>query len=462
MRLPKFLAGARDLRPASGNLRAAQPTAAYITRLTATATFAYLLATVIPSGSARPVLAPLTALLVLQASLFQTMRSAFRKVLSVTAGVLFAVAVTAFIGFSWWQLGLLIGVSLVIGWALRLGDDLLEVPISAMLIFSSGGPQAAATGRVVDTLVGAAAGLLGGLVFARPQVQTARSAVGDLAARLATLLDKMAADLAGPDEETAARSAEWLSEARSLRDQIERVDDTLREAVDSVRLNPRSRLGHLTDELPGTEVALRGGLEALEHATVTIRGLARSVLDSAGSDSRQSPVHDERTRERLAAVLGSLASAIRTYGELVQTMPWGNEELEASLAQRLARAHELQDRLAEVLEPRPDVVPAAVAFTGDHAGQDGAARAEVAGRAVATEWPLRGEILVHVDRLRTGLRADTIPRQPIATAPHWRPRVPLPAKAWVPHWQGGFVSPAERLDRAIGRFDAQRRFSGMR
>src|SRR5262245_16488615 len=74
-------------------LTSARSAFAYISRLTATATFAYLVALVIPAGTNRPVLAPLTALLVLQASLFQTVRSAIRKVLSVTVGVLVAVAV---------------------------------------------------------------------------------------------------------------------------------------------------------------------------------------------------------------------------------------------------------------------------------------------------------------------------------------------------------------------------------
>ncbi len=85
-------------------IRSARSGFLFISRLTATATFAYLLALVIPAGTSRPVLAPLTALLVLQASLYQTIRSAIRKVLSVTAGVLVAVGVAEFIGFSWWQL----------------------------------------------------------------------------------------------------------------------------------------------------------------------------------------------------------------------------------------------------------------------------------------------------------------------------------------------------------------------
>src|ERR1700744_1758704 len=103
-------------------IRSARPTFSLITRLTATATVAYLLAVLIPVGSARPVLAPLTALLVLQASLYQTIRSGIRKVASVTAGVLIAVGVAEFTGFSWWQLALLIAGALLAGRVMRLGD----------------------------------------------------------------------------------------------------------------------------------------------------------------------------------------------------------------------------------------------------------------------------------------------------------------------------------------------------
>jgi hypothetical protein len=384
-------------------IRSARPTASFITRLTATATVAYLLALLIPVGTDRPVLAPLTALLVLQASLYQTIRSGIRKVSSVTAGVLIAVGVAEFIGFSWWQLAVVIAGALLAGRVLRLGDDLLEVPISAMLIFASAGSHGAAAGRVIDTLIGTAAGLAGGLVFGAPRVQPAREAVGTLAGRLADLLTRMAGDLAAPggcagaDAGAAASSVTadgtatgdgpgpdcvegWLHEARALRDEIERVDDTLRQAAESVRLNPRGRrapAGPLA-----TEGALRDGLETLEHATVTVRGLARSILDSAGIDSDHSPARDPRTRARLAGVLGNLAAAIRTYRGLVQALPADSAELRERLAEQLAAAHREQDELAAVLEPR----------AGDGSG--------------SSEWPLRGAILTHVDRLRTGLRPE--------------------------------------------------------
>ncbi|MGH3264398.1 MAG: FUSC family protein, partial [Trebonia sp.] len=373
-------------------MKLARPSLAYVSRLTATATFAYLLALVIPAGTSRPVLAPLTALLVLQASLYQTVRSAMRKVLSVTVGVLVAVGVAEFIGFSWWQLGIVIAGALGAGRVLRLGEDLLEVPISAMLIFSSVGPHAAATGRVIDTLVGAAAGLAGGLVFAgRPRVQPARSAVGRLAEQVAGLLDRMAGDLdrdETPEDaavgDLAGVAKQWLVQARELRDEIERVDDTLRDATDSARLNP-SALVIPTGAAQATEttVALRSGLEALEHSALTLRGLSRSVLDSAGIATAESPVRDRCTQVRLASVLAKLGQAIRTYGRLVQLTPAGDESLESELAAELEEAHGLQDELADLLKPR----------VGD-GGEP-------------SEWPLRGEILAHVDRLRTGLSVDT-------------------------------------------------------
>src|SRR5580693_575604 len=105
--------------------RRAQPSAVYIARLTATAVFAYLLALQLPGGTPRSVLAPLTALLVVQATLFHTIGTAIRRVAAVTAGVLAAVTVAACVPFSWWVLGLLIAGTLVLGIVLRLREEIV-------------------------------------------------------------------------------------------------------------------------------------------------------------------------------------------------------------------------------------------------------------------------------------------------------------------------------------------------
>jgi uncharacterized membrane protein YgaE (UPF0421/DUF939 family) len=363
--------------------RRAQPSAVYITRMTLTAVFAYLLASQLPGGSVRSVLAPLTALLVVQATLFHTIRSAVQRVIGVTAGVLAAVAVSAYIPFSWWVLGLLIAGTLALGLMLRLHEETLEVPISAMLIFSVDS-HAAATSRITETLVGAAAGLAAGLLFAPLRVQPAKDAIGELTRQMGDLLGQMADGLAeGPDPR---RAAEWLDRTRALRGEIERVDDALSQAEESVRLNPR-RLRY--PRYPNPAAGLRDGVDTLERAATDVRVLARAVADSARLDSEDSPVKDPETRTRLAAVIAELAASVRAYGQLIETDPEPldgpdaqAEPIAVALGDHLEEAQRQQDRLADVLAADPAKQP------------DG--------------WPLRGEILAHVDRLRSELE----PRRP--------------------------------------------------
>jgi Aromatic acid exporter family member 1 len=357
--------------------RRAKPPALMIARLTATAVFAYLLAMLVPAGTSRPVLAPLTALLVAQATMYQTVRSALQRVASVVVGVLIAVSSAAVFGFSWWSLGIAIGIALVIGHVMRLGDHFLEVPISAMLILATD-TRIAATGRVIDTLVGAVAGLAAGLVLAPVRVRPAEQDIDDLGGRMSALLGEMAAGLA--DGSATERAAGWLTRARELGGAVRKVDGALNEAEDSVRLNPRGL--HLTH----AGVALRTGLETLEHVAVDIRALARCIADGATLAGPAGPVNDDEAREGLAAVLRELSASVRTFGRLVPAdVASRHEPVESELEQHLSAAGERQDALADRLR------------SGAAAGEDG--------------WPLHGEVLMHLDRLRAELQVERRARE---------------------------------------------------
>jgi hypothetical protein len=329
-----------------------------------------------------------------QATLFHTIRSAIQRVAAVTAGVLAAVAVAAYVPFSWWVLGLLIAATLALGIVLRLREDILEVPISAILIFSVDS-HSAATSRITDTLVGAAAGLGAGLLFAPLRVQPAKDAIGDLTRQMADLLGEMAAGLAaGPDPR---RAADWLERTRALRGEIERLDDALGQAEESVRLNPR-RLNSRRMGYPDPAAGLRDGVDTLERAATDMRVLARAVADSTRLDSDDSPVKDAETRGRLAAVIAELAAGVNAYGQLIETgQPAGGavEPLAGPIADELddhlEEAQRQQDKLADLLAASPAERPGG--------------------------WPLRGEILAHLDRLRTELQSERpspsgLPRRP--------------------------------------------------
>ena len=277
----------------------AQPAAVTIVRLASTAVFAYLVALLLPVTS-RPVLAPLTALLVIQVTLYQTLRSAVRRVGAVVSGVLLAVALSSWVGFTWWSLGLTIAAALTVGYALHLGDSVLEVPISAMLILSVN-THSAGTWRIVETLVGTGAGLVAGLVFARPRVQPAAEALEELCRKMAGLLEQMADSL--QDGSVLERPDDWLVQARSLGGEIRRVDDALREAEESVRLNPRGL------RLPYAAVSLRGRLETLSTPR------SRSACSPAPSRTASGwPVRTARCAIRNPAAGGRGAAPARRGG----------------------------------------------------------------------------------------------------------------------------------------------------
>jgi len=394
--------------------RRAQPGAVYIARLTLTAVFAYLLALRF-AGNHGPVLAPLTALLVIQVSLSHTLRSAARRVISVVAGVLVAIGLSIVVGFTWWSLAILIAVALAVGLILRLGDDILEVPISAMLILSAVGSTTAASGRIIETLIGAAAGLAGGLLFAPVRLQPAEEAIDDLSSQLASLLDQIAGDVAAGSD--AGRAADRLTRARALGREIQRVENALHDSEESLRLNPRARI------LPEAAIPLRTGLETLEHASVTVRVIARWTAD-ASQPGTPSPLRDPDIRGCLAELLTELAGAVRSIGDHVHAGvaaavqdPAGPvrdpapaappEQVESELEQSLSRARHIQDRLAGLLRADPD--------------------------PDRPDWSMRGELLMLLDRLHYELQEE----HPARVRDHWPVRGAARRRQprWIAHAQ---------------------------
>ncbi|GAA5046051.1 hypothetical protein HNP84_002498 [Thermocatellispora tengchongensis] len=344
----------------------AQPTAVFIARLTITAVAAYLLALRLPAAQAPPLLAPLTALLVVQYTLYRTVRTAIERILSVLAGVVIAVLVSATLGFSWWTLGVTIAAALVIGYVARLGDHLLEVPISAMLIFALGAhTPAGALDRILETVLGAATGLVAGLIASPVHMSPAQEAIAELGDRLGAMVDRMAERLAGhPGGEVFA---EMLDDARMLGGEIERTDQALSQAEESLRLNLRAAALHPMG------IALRSGLETLEHSALTLRGMVRSLADRERLPG-SAAVYDAEARGRLADALREVAEIVRAFATLVRAE--SHEEARAcaeSLRSRLQEGRGLRDEFAEALPP----------WTS----------------ARSPEWRLHAELLVHLDRL---------------------------------------------------------------
>ena len=322
-------------------------------RLTGAAVASYVVASSF-SPHTEPLLAPLTALLVVQVTLYSTLTSGIERVVSVMAGVLLAVLFAGVTGVTWWSLGILIAISIVLGQLLRLGPNALEVPISAMLVLGVGGGAAgsAAFSRVGETVVGAVVGVVVNLLWP-PAVRSidAGAAVEGFANRLADLLDEAAAHLAGGPGESQAR--DWLERARRLSREIARLDGVVESAEESRRLNVRA-IG-----TPEVGPVLRDGLEALEHAAVAIRTMFRSVADAVAQLPAEGDAADYAAdvRAAFALLLGDLGDAVRSFGRLVRAEVDEDPTIaEVEHATSLEALREARARVAELLliGPRDD------------------------------------------------------------------------------------------------------------
>jgi uncharacterized membrane protein YccC len=286
-------------------------------RITGASVAAFVVAELVGLQDPPPLVAALTALLVVQATLASTLVNGVQRVLSVVLGVAVAVGFVSVVGLNWWSLGTVVAAAIISGQILRLGPHLLEVPISAMLVLGVGytsGAESAGLSRIVETLIGAAVGVLVNVAFP-PAVQTrfAGQAVAKFSGGIAGLLvDAASAMAAGPIEPYQAER--WLVDARRLNRHAPQVDKALAEADESRRLNVRA-LG-----TPKVGRSLREGLEALEHSSVSMRLLFRSVLDGTRRrpDVEPDPAYAEEVRLAAAALLSELAAVVRTFGDLLR------------------------------------------------------------------------------------------------------------------------------------------------
>jgi hypothetical protein len=354
-------------------------------KVTLAAVLAYTAADLL-NTTASPILAPLTALLVVQVTVYQTVAESLQRVLSVLAGVLVAVALATIVGLSWWSLGAVVAVSLVLGQVLRLGPHTLEVPISAMLVLAVGGaaaPQVAA-GRVYETLIGAAVGIAVNFAIAPPvHLGSAGWAVAGLATRLGEFLRSMATDLRAGWSRQAAQN--WLIAARGLSASVLEADRSLVRAEQSAVLNPRG------GEVRVAQPRLRTALTAIEYCTIVVRTLCREVFDRTFylPPELEAEVYPTAARLALADVLDAAATAL----DGVAAVAVGTEPADVTRARVAGQLDELYQR-RELLGRLLLIDP----------------------HADAAAWQQHGALLAAVDRLRVEIEAAVRP----ADQP-WRP-----------------------------------------
>ena len=358
-------------RDVPGRLR---PTLVTVTRLTSAAVVSYLITLVVTQG-AIDLTGPLTALLVVQASAFSTVKMGAVRVGAVLSGVLVATLLSTWVGLTWWSLGAAIAASLLLGKVLRLGDQALETPITAMLILGVSNHDIAAEIRILNTFIGAGVGVAFNLIYppAMPTAPAARALLRVVDAAAAPLDAAGDALAAGPV--TRVQVDCWLDRVRAATRRVATARENIILLKDSRRLNPRA-LGTIN-----VEPVLATGLDTLEHCLLDIRSLLTVISVEIPAEERPDDPYGERLRTAFAVVLHDAADCLRAFGSLVVAEAEQREDqTEQALADSLDILRETQAFLTELI----------MADVHDH----------------TSAWLLRGSILAGLEQVLARLNLE--------------------------------------------------------
>jgi hypothetical protein len=310
-------------------------------RSTAAATLAFAVALLLTDSPA-PLLAPLTALLVVQVTLYATLTSGVRRVNAVVAGVTIAVGFSNIVGLSWWSLALLIFASLAAGHLVRAHQFVPEVAISAMLVLGVTQHTDLALVRIVETLIGAGVGLLFNFLFVPPVwTEPAEDEILQLARRMWWLLRHVGDELG--ERTPVERISSRLDAARRLDHDVGLVDAALTRAEESLRFNPRVKEALLS------RIVLRTGLDTLEICAVVVRTTSRTLTDLA-RERVEEPLFPAETVTTLRELLRHMGEAVYSFAVLVTSpVSSSSEEAETRLQTELAACGAVRERVAQLL-----------------------------------------------------------------------------------------------------------------
>jgi uncharacterized membrane protein YgaE (UPF0421/DUF939 family) len=270
----------------------------------------------VPWGPPQPYLAPLTAILTIQATVAESLQGALQRVLGAAVGVGVAVLASHTIGVTPWTVALLVLVSQAVGSLLRLtivGTS--QVVVSALLVLTIG--QASENGwlygwgRLAETMVGALVGIaVNGLVAPPSYASEARRSWQSLADELAEQLGELARGLSTGLPLAQAHAS--LERARTLGDRLEAARAALAQAERSLRFNVVARAQR--HQLARYRLAL----DSLEHAAIQLRGIARVLADLLGvADGCPPWLQPETLGQPLGRLTAAAAATLDTFSQVV-------------------------------------------------------------------------------------------------------------------------------------------------
>ncbi|MFJ6698053.1 aromatic acid exporter family protein [Streptomyces sp. NPDC091272] len=233
-------------------------------------------------GATSPAFAPFSAVLIMNATVYQSLWQALRYTAAVTAGVAVQAVLGFLIGPELFVFPLVAVIALAIGQWPALGEQRAQVGTAAFFAFSTytmasaTGDQAVQLGQIVLlVLIGCGIGLIVNLCVAPPlRYRGAEQGIQVLSQEVEALLDDMADGLRDGDV-SSERTEGWIAAGKRAQRSVDQARAGLTTAEDSLPFNPRRLLpahrGYLTFD------RYRQVLVSMERAVYQLSSLNRSL-----------------------------------------------------------------------------------------------------------------------------------------------------------------------------------------
>ena len=258
------------------------------------------------TGVPAPVLAPLTAVVVVQVSVRASVLTALQRSAAVVLGVLVAVAIGDALSLNGLTVGVVVAVSLGIAQlVLRLpAGSARQVPISILVVLTAvaASPESSGWSRAVDTVVGAAVGVAVSLVLPASRLVDARQTLARLADSLSSGLEAMGSGL--QQRWSTDQTEGWRRQARTTRERlVSQAVEAVGKGREAARWNVRDRR-HI-DVLGRYE----GVMPRLERTAIGM-----SVISRGSRRSRAAVGHDPLGNACHGRAVGGVGSRCRRRG----------------------------------------------------------------------------------------------------------------------------------------------------
>jgi uncharacterized membrane protein YgaE (UPF0421/DUF939 family) len=268
-------------------------------------------------GLSQSFLAPWSAILVVQATVYRTFSTGVRQVAGAVAGVLIAWAVGTTLGLGPLPVAVAVGLGLILGTMPWFGADLTSTATTALIVLTTGSSTQGVllVDRLVDTGIGVGVGLLVNLLVWPPlQRRSTVAAIDQIDDKVGDLLVDMAAGL--EQGEVAVEVHGWIERTRQLDDELDQAWSLVRQARESARMNPRRSARGLRDPREWNRLMIR-----LEQGLAESRSLARTIaLGKDGVDPSFRLRWTVALREAGEAIQDADSERLETVRETVRAL----------------------------------------------------------------------------------------------------------------------------------------------